>query len=94
MTRVELLQRMSSRELSEWMAYYAVEPWGEVQAEYRSALVASMVANTARDPEKRKSPFEAEEFMRPSYIGTRKEEPESLMDKARAIFGLMGARKQ
>lgn len=63
MTVGELLSRISSRELSEWMAYAQLEPWGEMRADLRAGIVASTMANTARDPKKRKKPFAPEEFM-------------------------------
>jgi len=91
-TRKELLESVSSRELSEWMAYYSLEPWGEVQSEYRAALVTSMIANTARDDKKYPQPFQADEFMRESYLMNDKE-PVNLLDKAKSIFGMMGAKK-
>lgn len=78
------------------MVYYSLEPFGEAQQEYRAALVASTVANTARDTEKRRSPFTAEEFMRPGYIGeaqTEQDETEMLMAKMGMIAGLFGAKK-
>lgn len=77
------------------MAYYAVEPWGEAQAEYRAGLIASTMANTARDEKKRPSPFEASEFMRSTYLETvdkpdKQDEGEGLLAKAKMIFGMIG----
>jgi hypothetical protein len=92
MTRGELLEKVSSRELSEWIAYYGLEPWGEAQSEYRAALVTSMIANTARDDKKHPQPFRAEEFMREGYL-MKDDEPVNLLDKAKGIFGMMGAKK-
>lgn len=63
MTVAELLARVSSRELSEWMAYAQIEPFGEERADLRAGVVAATVANTARDPKKRPRPFRADEFM-------------------------------
>jgi hypothetical protein len=54
---------MSSREFSEWMAFYLLEPWGWQMDNWRSALVASTMANTARDTKKKKKPFAIEDFM-------------------------------
>lgn len=59
----ELLARISSRELAEWMAYYRIEPWGEERDDLRAGIVASTVANTARDPRKRPRPFRPRDFM-------------------------------
>lgn len=44
----ELLSRMDSRELAEWMAYYSVEPFGDTAADVRNALLCSLLANIWR----------------------------------------------
>ena len=61
MTVRELLQRMGSDELSEWMAFYQLEPFGDYRADYRSGVVASTFANAHRA--KDASPFRPEDFM-------------------------------
>ena len=61
MTARELLQRMGSDELSEWMAFYQLEPFGDYRADYRSGVVASTFANAHRA--KDASPFRPEDFM-------------------------------
>ena len=33
--------------MNEWMAYWAIEPWGEVRADYRAGLICSSVFNSA-----------------------------------------------
>ena len=44
----ELLERISSRELTQWMAFYKIEPFG-AEAEYLGhAITASTVANVNR----------------------------------------------
>jgi len=44
MTVRELLMRIDSRELSEWMAFYSIEPFGELRADMRAAMVAFHIA--------------------------------------------------
>jgi hypothetical protein len=61
MTVRELLQRMGSDELSEWMAFYQLEPFGDYRADYRSGVVASTFANAHRA--KDAGPFRPEDFM-------------------------------
>ena len=39
---------MSSRELSEWIAFAGIEPFGDQRADLRSAIVAATVANCHR----------------------------------------------
>jgi len=61
MTVGDLLHRMSSRELTEWMAYYALEPFGEERGDMRAGIVASTLYNVHRGPKsKAASP---EDFM-------------------------------
>ena len=47
MTVRELENRLSARELSEWMAYYSIEPFGTQREDYRAGLIAATVANCA-----------------------------------------------
>jgi hypothetical protein len=54
---------MSSREFAEWVQYYQLEPFGEPRADLRSGIVASTVANSARDPKKKPTPFKPDDFM-------------------------------
>lgn len=63
MTVQELLARITSRELSEWWAFFQLEPFGEERADVRAAIVASTMANTARDPKRRRRPFQPSDFM-------------------------------
>jgi len=44
----ELLARMSSRELTEWMAFHELEPFGSEQDDLRTGVVASTMANLFR----------------------------------------------
>ena len=48
MTVRELLNRIDSRELSEWVAYDTLEPIGSVRVDLAGAVVASTVANCHR----------------------------------------------
>ncbi len=45
MTGEELGEKLSAYELAEWRAYYDLEPFGDVRADYRTGLLASLVAN-------------------------------------------------
>jgi hypothetical protein len=50
MTVGELLARISSAELTEWMAYDAIEPFGEERADLRAGIVAAVTANHSFAP--------------------------------------------
>ncbi len=54
---------MSSAEFAEWMAYYAIEPFGEERADLRMGVLASLIANINRDPKKQREPFTPSDFM-------------------------------
>ena len=43
-----LLARLTSRQLSEWMAYGAVEPFGEDRADFRTAHALAVIVNLLR----------------------------------------------
>lgn len=75
------------------MVYAGVEPFGETQQEYRAGLIASMVANTARDEKKQRKPFQPGDFMRAEYKGEAKPEPqtpEQLMQKIDMAMMILG----
>jgi hypothetical protein len=50
MTVAELLARISSAELTEWMAFDAIEPFGEARADLRAGIVAAVTANHSFAP--------------------------------------------
>jgi hypothetical protein len=61
MTRAEMLERMSSRELIGWMAYHQVEPFGGETPYIGHAITASTIANVNR--QKGTKAYKAEAFM-------------------------------
>lgn len=87
MTVAELLSRISSQELTEWMAFYQLEPFGSLQDEYRSGMIASVMANTVRDEKKRRDPYHPIEFMRDNFIDKKEHEAQNLLTKAMKLFG-------
>lgn len=52
---------MGSDELTEWMAYYQIEPFGDYRADVRSGVVAATLANANRAPNAKV--FTPEDFM-------------------------------
>ena len=58
----EMLDRMSSRELAEWRAYDRMEPIGEPRADFRLAVLTSILANANRDVSKKPEPFGPADF--------------------------------
>ncbi len=63
MTRARLVREMSREELTEWIAFSQLEPFGAEFDEYRSALIASVIAEVNRNRKKRGKAFAPKEFM-------------------------------
>lgn len=83
MTVGELGRRMSSRELTEWMAFFRLEPWGTEVEDRRAALITSTVANAFRDTKKQRRPFTIEDFMPRRDVAPVEEQ--SVEEQARII---------
>ena len=84
---------MSSREFTEWLAYYRLEPFGPEADDARMAHLMALIANVNRDPKRRKTPWTPGDFL--PRRGPRPAEVETLrprIDAAMAAFG--GVRKR
>lgn len=46
MTVRQLLESTDSRELAEWQAYAAIEPFGDIRADIRAGIIAAVVVNS------------------------------------------------
>lgn len=84
MTVRELLAQIDSRELSEWWAFYQLEPWGCETEDLRSGVVAATVANANRDPKKRYRAYQPTDFM-PSRGAPAAREEQSWEEQARIL---------
>jgi len=93
MTVNELLARIGAAELTEWMAYYNLEPFGDTRADIRSAIVASTVANTARDAKRKPQPFEPREFM-PTFKREKGADTNRLLRIAEILNAALGGRDE
>ncbi len=84
---------MSSREFTEWMAFFQLQPYGEWRADFRTASLMALIANVNRDPNKSKE-FTPQEFM-PTFEKALDErqtaeempEHERVWNKVRNAFG-------
>jgi len=83
-----MLAEMSSINLTEWMAFDQLEPFGEAEknAEYRAGVIASTVANVNIDPKKHKA-LKVTDFMREAYLQEEREAEAPLEEKIFAMFG-------
>jgi hypothetical protein len=84
----ELLGRISSHELTEWMAYDTIEPFGHSIEQRMMAQVVAAIYNVNRDPKKSKM-LTAEDFM---LKRVEKEEPteDSIYQRFRTWAQLYG----
>ena len=87
-----LARRMPYRILRDWMAYAALEPFGEERADLRAGIVAATLANVHRG-EKQKA-FKPSDFM-PKFGDAatpehRQPTPEQLAQKVIAINRMLG----
>jgi len=57
-----MLASMQSREFTEWMAYFKLEPFGEERADLRAGIIASATVNMQMDPQK-STPTKPQDFM-------------------------------
>jgi hypothetical protein len=81
----ELEARMNSREFSEWMAYYGIEPWGEERGDLRVAMLTSLTANINR--RKGSKPLRPVDFMPYHERDEKKDETTDLKDFLRRKSG-------
>jgi hypothetical protein len=90
MTVGQLLASISSRELTEWQVYYGLEPFGEERADLRAGIVASVVANSNRDPKRQAKPFEPRQFMPRFEEEPEEPDPDALWAKVSAVMFAAG----
>lgn len=62
-TVAELQSRMGQSEFMDWIAYYAVEPFGGVRGDVQTAILASLIANANRNPKKQPRAFKPAQFL-------------------------------
>ena len=84
----ELLEGITARELTEWMAYARLEPFGELRADLRAGIVAATTANVHRG--RRQRPLKPEDFMPYAKAErARQRNHKSLSARLRAAFSQM-----
>lgn len=79
---------LTAKQLNDWMAFNAVEPFGEQRAELRNGILCSLLANINRDSKTRPEPFAAIDFM--SYQDREPEKiltPEEIEQHLDRMFG-------
>ena len=56
-----MLKCLTSYQLSGWMAYHSIEPFGEWRADLRQAITSTVIANANRG--KKQRVFKVKDFM-------------------------------
>lgn len=83
-----MLAEITPQQLGEWLAYYRIDPWGEVRADLRHGIATAVLANVHRDATKRPEGYKPADFM-PDF--DPKPEQSSLAAKVRAgLYALPG----
>jgi len=85
-----MLEEMTSLQLSEWMAYNEIEPFGEEREDLRMGILASTMANINRSSGKK--PYKPRDFMPVFKVGTETPEEAGRRLEARARRALGGRR--
>jgi len=94
-------QEISSEEFTGWLAFYQLEPFGDLVADLRHGVLTRTLANVNRNPKTRPDPYRLNDFIHWGELaGDAEPEPEPiLLDDPEAqsklimaqIFGIKGA---
>ena len=87
MTVVELLGRTSSRELTEWMAFEQLEPFGSRASYYGHAITAATIANVYR--KKGAKAYTAEDFI-PKFTPPKAQTTTEMIEFAAMMTAALG----
>ena len=85
-----LLAQLTSSQLAGWMAYAAIEPFGEYRHELRHGQQMALQANINRDSKRKHEPYCAADFMnflaedKPAEVEPT---PEELEEKLARLLG-------
>lgn len=90
-------REIGSREFTEWMAFYSVEPFGPERLDLAAGIIAASYYETKRDPKKRSKPFTFKDFI-PRYAWEDEAESapevpqEVLTEKIMGLFRSFGGK--
>jgi hypothetical protein len=59
----QLLNEIDSAEMTEWQAYYQLEPFGSLIDDERHGVAVSALANINRDSKTRPEPYKSSDFI-------------------------------
>lgn len=86
----ELLNRVSSRELTEWMAYDQLEPLPDRRQDLLLASLLALLSNVYRDAKKHREPAEPGDFLPWLRLDEPDPEPVDMLAKIEALNALFG----
>lgn len=89
MTVAELLEKTTSKELTEWMAYYSLEPFGQEAPYVGSAIVSKTVANVHRG--KGRPAWKIKDFM-PDFTPKKPQTTDEMIGIAAQITAAHGGK--
>ncbi|WP_205859246.1 phage tail assembly protein T [Pleionea sediminis] len=78
----ELNERMTSRELTLWMAFYEAQPRGVERDNYHAAMICTLLANIHAPKGKR---FELDDFMHAPQSDKKERETAATLARLRAL---------
>lgn len=78
------MEQLDSKELSEWIAFSKLEPFGEEREDLRTALICCTIANVNRDPKKKPTPFEVSDFM-PKFEDDKEPDWQNQLEKVKML---------
>jgi len=67
-----MLAEMTATQIQEWQVYDGLEPFGRPW--HQAAMLASILANTNRDPDKRSEPYTVDEILEEFVPGYQTED--------------------
>jgi hypothetical protein len=76
----QLLAEIDSAELTEWHAYYQLEPFGSLVEDERHGVAVAALANINRDSKSRPEPYKSSDFIGWRKFDQLSNKPELLAD--------------
>ena len=70
---------ISSAEFTEWMAYYELEPFGDLVADQRHGVASALLANINRNSNTRPEPYSSNDFIHWRDVGGAPAEVEPVL---------------
>ena len=86
----ELFSRLTSSEVTQWLAFYSLDPWDGVRGDLRAGIVASTIANANRGKDQKA--FVPDDFMpdfdrEPTPKNSTVEQQRAVVNAIRAQLG-------